>query len=64
MADPALARVAGEALAMITGLDLAYLDLDGEPPAGFEAGPTDDPADPSVAMDEDEHLPWPDAASC
>ena len=62
MEDPALARVAGEAVAMITGVDLAYLDLDGAPPVGFESGSSDDPADPRVAMDEDEHLPGPDAA--
>lgn len=62
-AEPALARVAGEAIALITGVDIAFLDLDGEPPAGFTPpGPTDDPADPEVDTDPDEHLPWPDPA--
>ncbi|MET0049737.1 MAG: TIGR02270 family protein [Candidatus Thiodiazotropha sp.] len=55
-----LARVAGEALSLITGLDLAYLDLDADMPEGFEAGPTEDPEDERVALDEDEDLPWPD----
>ncbi len=59
MEEPELARVAGEAMSMITGLDLAYLDLDTDWPEGFEAGPTEDPDDEDVAMDEDESLPWP-----
>jgi uncharacterized protein (TIGR02270 family) len=54
------ARLAGEAFSMITGLDLAYRDLDRQPPRDFESGPNDDPADENVALDEDEHLPWPD----
>lgn len=47
---------------MITGADLAAEKLDSDRPAGFESGPTEDPADENVAMDEDENLPWPDAA--
>jgi uncharacterized protein (TIGR02270 family) len=54
------ARLAGEAFSMITGLDLSYRDLDRRPPQDFESGPNDDPADENVALDEDEHLPWPD----
>jgi uncharacterized protein (TIGR02270 family) len=61
MQTPALARVAGEAVAMITGVDIAYQDLDGKQPDGFSAGPTEDPEDDNVAMDPDENLPWPDA---
>ncbi len=62
-ADPSVARVAGEAISLITGVDLAYLDLDGDQPAGFTPpGPTDDPADPNIDTDPDEHLPWPDVA--
>jgi uncharacterized protein (TIGR02270 family) len=56
----AAARPAGEAFSMITGADLAYLDLERDQPGGFEAGPTEDPADENVAMDADENLPWPD----
>jgi uncharacterized protein (TIGR02270 family) len=54
-----VARVAGEAFSMITGVDLAYEDLEGEWPEGFEAGPTENPEDEDVAMDPDEDLPWP-----
>ena len=60
MQMPELARPAGEAFSMITGVDLAYEDLEGEWPEGFEAGPTEDPEDEDVAMDPDEDLPWPD----
>ena len=60
MGTPALARVAGEALSMITGTHIAYDMLEGEPPEGFEAGPTENPEDDDVAMDIDENLPWPD----
>ena len=60
MADDHLARLAGESFSMITGADLAALDLERKPPEGFEAGPNDDPEDKNVAMDEDDSLPWPD----
>jgi uncharacterized protein (TIGR02270 family) len=60
MADLKLARLAGEAFTTITGADLAGLDLERKPPEGFESGPSDDPADDNVALDEDESLPWPD----
>ena len=62
MATPRLARVAGEAFAMITGAELAYQDLDRPWPEGFTAGPTEDPSDENVEMDADENLPWPDQA--
>ena len=55
-----LARLAGEAFSFITGLDLAYLDLERKPPENVEFGPNDDPDDANVAMDEDDSLPWPD----
>ncbi|VAW56042.1 hypothetical protein MNBD_GAMMA07-946 [hydrothermal vent metagenome] len=59
MAIPEVARKAGEAFSMITGVDIAYDSLDGDWPKGFEAGPTEDPEDESVEMDSDEDLPWP-----
>jgi uncharacterized protein (TIGR02270 family) len=62
MKVPKLARVAGEAFTMITGVDIAFEDLDGDKPEGFKAGPTENPEDEDVAMDPDEHLPWPDPA--
>ena len=55
-----VARVAGEAFSMITGVDIAYEDLEGEWPEGFEAGPTENPEDEDVALDPDEDLPWPE----
>jgi len=54
-----VSRVAGEAFSMITGVDLKYLDLDRPKPESFEAGPTDNPEDIDVTMDQDEDLPWP-----
>ncbi len=63
MEVPELARVAGEAFTMITGVDLAYEDLEGEWPEGFEgfeAGPTEEPEDEDVELDPDEDIPWPE----
>ncbi len=60
MEDDANARLAGEAFSFITGIDLAWLDLDRKPPDTVAAGPNDDPNDDHVAPDEDESLPWPD----
>ena len=59
MKIPPLARVAGEAFTMITGVDIAYENLEGKWPEGFEAGPTENPEDEDVEMDPDEDLPWP-----
>ncbi|MET0068542.1 MAG: TIGR02270 family protein [Candidatus Thiodiazotropha sp.] len=60
MQNPEFSRLAGESFTMITGVDLAYEDLDGDQPEGFEVGPTENPEDEDVAMDPDEELPWPD----
>jgi uncharacterized protein (TIGR02270 family) len=60
MKTPALARVAGEAFTMITGLDIEQAELAGNLPEGFNTGPIDDPGDARVVMDDDESLPWPD----
>ncbi|MEW8507112.1 MAG: TIGR02270 family protein [Candidatus Thiodiazotropha sp.] len=60
MQKPEYSRLAGESFALITGVDLAYEDLDGDQPEGFETGPTENPEDEDVAMDPDEELPWPD----
>lgn len=62
MSDDKLARLAGESLSFITGVDLAWLDLERKPPENFESGPNDNPDDDDVAMDEDDGLPWPDQA--
>ncbi|WP_029524717.1 TIGR02270 family protein [Polaromonas glacialis] len=60
MLEEKLARLAGESFSLITGIDLADLDLDRKPPNTMEAGPSDDPNDIQVEMDDDEGLPWPD----
>lgn len=62
MKSHSTARLAGESFSMITGLDLAFRDLDHRPPPDFESGPNDDPADENTALDEDENLVWPAAA--
>jgi uncharacterized protein (TIGR02270 family) len=61
MSDLKLARLAGEAFSMMTGLDLALSRLDRAQPEGVESGPTEDVDDANVDIDEDEGLPWPDA---
>ncbi|WVV49318.1 TIGR02270 family protein [Pseudomonas sp. NA13] len=63
MSDLPYARVAGEAFSLITGADLALLDLELQDLPDFDAGPNDNPEDPNVAMDPDENLPWPDPQS-
>ncbi|GJH13235.1 TIGR02270 family protein [Caballeronia novacaledonica] len=55
LTNRACARVAGEAIASITGADLEYLDLDTDPPDDAEAH---DEAHP-----DDAELRWPDAAT-
>lgn len=61
MQKSALARAAGEAFTMITGIDLEEQRLIQVQPPEVERVPNDDPQDGNVAMDEDEKLPWPDA---
>ena len=60
MENPALTRLAGESFSLITGLDLAFLDLDRPPPEAVLLGPNDNPEDDNVDMDPDDGLPWPD----
>jgi uncharacterized protein (TIGR02270 family) len=59
MADDKFARLAGEAFTLITGADLALLQLERQKPDDFESGPTDSPDDAILAMDSDDGLPWP-----
>jgi uncharacterized protein (TIGR02270 family) len=61
MDDPDLARAAGAAFHTITGADLEYFDLDGEPPPKLILGPNDDPDDDRVELDRDHDLAWPSA---
>ena len=60
MEDDAKARIAGEAFSLITGADLAWLDLERKPPENLNSGPNDNPDDSNVEMDQDDGLPWPD----
>jgi uncharacterized protein (TIGR02270 family) len=60
LTSPPYARVAGEAFVFITGADVNLDQLEAMPPAGFEDGPTDDPADENVEVPEDIALPWLD----
>jgi uncharacterized protein (TIGR02270 family) len=60
MAEDVWARLAGEAFSLITGADLALLDLERKPPEDIDTGPNADPEDENVALDEDDSLPWPD----
>ncbi|WP_437669528.1 TIGR02270 family protein [Sorangium sp. So ce131] len=60
MGTPELARVAGGAFVMITGVDFEEAKLRGAAPQGFRSGPSDDPEDMDVTMDPDQSLPWPD----
>ena len=61
MAQPAMARLAGEAFTFITGADILPLDLDGELIPSSDA-PNDDPDDARVALEGDDDLPCPDPA--
>jgi len=55
--------VAGEALNLITGIDLEAARLTGERAKDFAAGPSESPDDDDVEFDSDENLPWPDPAA-
>lgn len=62
MDDSQVARLAGESFSFITGLDLAYLDLEKDAPEEMLFGPNDNPAESDVSIDKDEDLAWPDAS--
>ncbi|MDQ6683894.1 MAG: TIGR02270 family protein [Pseudomonadota bacterium] len=59
--EPKLARLAGEAFSFLTGVDIAALELVRDSGPVRPDGPSDDPEDDDIAMDEDEGLPWPAA---
>ncbi len=61
MQDPLYARLAGEAFALITGADLALLELQRDAPATLPP-PPDASNDPAIAFDDDEGMAWPDPA--
>jgi uncharacterized protein (TIGR02270 family) len=57
MESPELARLAGEAFAMITGVDLAYQDLAQDAPSG----PAGDEPEELALLDYESNLSWPSA---
>ena len=63
MEVPKLAKIAGESFSFISGVDIAYEDLEGELPKNFATGPTENPEDEEVAMDTDGDLPCPDQSA-
>lgn len=60
MSEPELARQAGHALMLITGVDLSYMDLDGEPPEAADEDVDGDEVD--IELDFRDELVWPDRA--
>lgn len=62
MAEPLLARLAGESFAMITGVDLEKQQLTCVAPNEQALIPRDVLDETHVGIDEDENLPWPDAS--
>ena len=61
MGDPSIAKLSGEALSLITGIDLEQRELVLENPPNIAMHPNEDAEDDDVSLDEDENLPWPDA---
>jgi uncharacterized protein (TIGR02270 family) len=62
MQSPPLARLAGEAFSMITGVDLVQMGFDRTGPDETDDDQASgDQTDTSIAPDYDGHLPWPDA---
>ena len=62
MREPKYARLAGESFTFITGIDLEKNQLSQKAPDNYQPLPNQEAGDESVAMDDDENLPWPDAA--
>jgi uncharacterized protein (TIGR02270 family) len=56
--SPELARIAGEAFTMITGVDLSYHDLDQDPPAAVDQD-EDVSIEEVLDLDYQSNLPWP-----
>lgn len=50
----------GVAFSMITGVDIAYEDLEGEWQEEFNAGPSENPEHEDFEMGLDKDLPWSD----
>jgi uncharacterized protein (TIGR02270 family) len=61
MQDAKLAKLAGEAFSLITGLDLKEQQLTLESPEGYLLIPSDEESNDNVDLDEDENLAHPDS---
>jgi len=61
MESPELARLAGEAFTMITGVDLSYQDLNQEAPPEPATAGTDLVLEEVIPVDYETNLPWPSA---
>ena len=59
MREPQHARLAAESFTFITGIDLVKSKLSQEAPDQYEPLPNAEASDETVAMDDDENLPWP-----
>lgn len=57
----AIVRLAGEVSSTITGADFTARSLECPRLGGLQSGPTDNPEDEGVALDQDADLPWPNA---
>lgn len=53
------ARLAGEAVSLLLGISLELPPWRGEPVGAVDADPSEDPRDARVALDPNEHRPWP-----
>jgi len=62
MEDVKLRRLAAESITLVTGLSFSQKPLAGDPPEGFDSGPDDNPDNPTVALDPDDSLPWPEVS--
>ncbi len=60
MKDESLAKLAGEAFSLITGIDLEQHQLIDESHSKQQIDSDEDMDDESVDLDQDENLPWPD----
>ncbi len=60
MDDEQSSRLAGESFSLITGLDLAYLDLERDSSSDKNIDSNEDPEDEKIVVDSDDNLPWPD----
>ena len=61
LSDKTLARVAGEAIQAIAGMDLYAPPFRVPAPRAEPQKPSDDPQDQDISVDEDRDLPWPNA---